>query len=162
MVMSRDPQDEQPHITQPLPYIANMLATPSQSQSPEEVPPPVQKITRGHSCILCQQRKVKCDRQKPCSNCIKARVECIPSVPAAPRRRRRKFSEQDVATRLKRYEQLLRKHGIKLEDDDDSLDAIPEANQNQVERALSIGPPAVKSDEGILFTDKDSSRYIEK
>lgn len=77
-----------------------------------------QKITRGHSCILCQQRKVRCDRQKPqCSNCVKAHAECIPSTPAAPRRRRRKLSELDVAARLRKYEHLLRVNGIRIDDD---------------------------------------------
>ncbi|KAA8572310.1 hypothetical protein EYC84_002935 [Monilinia fructicola] len=79
-----------------------------------------QKITRGHSCILCQQRKVRCDRQKPqCSNCVKARAECIPSTPAAPRRRRRKLSEMDISARLRKYEHLLRVNGIRLDDDED-------------------------------------------
>jgi len=153
-----------------------MLPTPSQSsQSPEEISLPTTtsnntattKITRGHSCILCQQRKVKCDRQKPCSNCTKARVECVPSVPTAPRRRRRKFSEQDLATKLKRYEQLLKKHGIKLEDDvEDSLDSIPvhdefPSNIKSNPRNL-MEIPTHKTPQGVLFTDKDNSRYIEK
>lgn len=64
---------------------------------------------------MCQQRKVRCDRQKPrCSNCVKARAECIPSTPAVPRRRRRKLSELDVAARLRKYEHLLRVNGIQF------------------------------------------------
>jgi hypothetical protein len=91
-----------------------MQATPS--QTPVAAP----KIARGHSCVLCQQRKVRCDRQKPCANCVKARVECAPSLPTVPRRKRRKFSELDVTTRLRRYEHLLKKNGIKIEDDEES------------------------------------------
>ncbi|KAJ8068649.1 hypothetical protein OCU04_002351 [Sclerotinia nivalis] len=92
---------------------------PPDSTIPPPTQPPIhQKITRGHSCILCQQRKVRCDRQKPkCSNCVKAHAECIPSAPAAPRRRRRKLSELDVAARLRKYEHLLRVNGIRIEDD---------------------------------------------
>ncbi|EMR83249.1 putative fungal specific transcription factor domain-containing protein [Botrytis cinerea BcDW1] len=92
---------------------------PPGSAIPTPPAPPIhQKITRGHSCILCQQRKVRCDRQKPqCSNCVKAHAECIPSTPAAPRRRRRKLSELDVAARLRKYEHLLRVNGIRIEDD---------------------------------------------
>jgi len=153
-------------------HITNMLPTPSQSsQSPEEVPatttPTATKITRGHSCILCQQRKVKCDRQKPCSNCVKARVECIPSVPTAPRRRRRKFSEQDLATRLKRCEQLLKKHGVKLEDDaEEPLDCNSAPgdftldNKNNPRNLFEI--PSHDGGEGVLFTDKNNSHYVEK
>lgn len=122
----------------------------------------VTKITRGHSCILCQQRKVKCDRQKPCSNCIKARAECIPSAPTVPRRRRRKFSEQDLATRLRKYEQLLKKHGVKIDDDDHSDEN--QESPNRVEHAaLSIDAPRDPTVErGMLFKDKENTRYVER
>lgn len=94
---------------------------PTRTMPPPSTQPVIhQKITRGHSCILCQQRKVRCDRQKPqCSNCVKARAECIPSTPAAPRRRRRKLSEMDISARLRKYEHLLRVNGIRLDDDED-------------------------------------------
>lgn len=104
--------------------------------------------------MLCQQRKVKCDRQKPCSNCVKARAQCIPSVPTVPRRRRRKFSEQDLATRLRRYEHLLRKNGIKVDDDDSSEGGHPV----HVDRD---GCP-LPSSGGVMLADKEHSRYVEK
>ena len=149
-----------------------MLATPNQSSPTVSS----QKITRGHSCVLCQQRKVKCDRQKPCSNCIKARAECIPSAPTVPRRRRRKFTEQDLSARLKKYEYLLKKHGVKVEHDEpneEKDDSIPYVH---VERGLSMGssPPRdclsmgssalrdPKQSQGILFKDRNNSRYVEK
>jgi hypothetical protein len=147
------------------PYYAStpkMLATPS--GTPEGAPPlapPSPKITRGHSCILCQQRKVKCDRQKPCSNCIKARAECVPSAPTVPRRRRRKFTEQDLASRLRRYEHLLKKNGIKIEEDEDAPEDPPEPST--VERGLSLEVPRPpKADKGMLFADHQNSRYVEK
>jgi hypothetical protein len=143
-----------------LPFISSsskpkMLATPS--GTPEGAPPPAPKITRGHSCVLCQQRKVKCDRQKPCSNCIKAHAECVPSAPTVPRRRRRKFSEQDLAARLRRCEHLLKKNGVKIEDDDDAPEEPP------VEHGLTLAPPRnPRTDRGMLFSDHQNSRYVEK
>jgi len=128
-----------------------MLATPS--RTPEGAPPPSPKITRGHSCVLCQNRKVKCDRQKPCSNCIKARAECIPSAPSVPRRRRRKLSEQDLAARLRRYEHLLKKNGVKIDEEDDEAFGT---------RGLTLAPPKSKTDKGMLFSDHENSRYVEK
>jgi hypothetical protein len=142
-----------------------MLATPSQTPEGFDVPPSpvVAKITRGHSCILCQQRKVKCDRAKPCSNCIKARVECIPSAPTIPRRRRRKLSEQDIGTRLRKYEQLLKKHGVKFEDDDLVDEPESSNSHNHVERGLPLDVPrAPRAERGMLFADKGNSRYVEK
>ena len=137
----------------PLPHQAHaMLASPS--QTPETAGSP--KILRGHSCVLCQQRKVKCDRQKPCSNCVKARAECIPSVPTVPRRRRRKFSEQDLATKVRRYEHLLKKHGVKLEEDDSS-DGSRAANKEK-----DWCPTATKGSSGMMLADREHSRYVEK
>ncbi|PHH82222.1 hypothetical protein CDD82_6641 [Ophiocordyceps australis] len=73
------------------------------------------KLTRGTSCLLCQQRKVRCDKSKPCANCIKAGVECKVLPPAPPRRRKRRLQERDLLDRLRRYESLLNQHGIKFD-----------------------------------------------
>jgi len=131
-------------------------------------PLPTPKITRGHSCVLCAQRKVKCDRQKPCSNCIKARAECIPAAPSLPRRRRRKLTEIDLAARLRKYEHLLKTHGIKIEDDDASQEpeeAPPEnpPSSDPELRLLSLNTPRPRNlERGALFTDKENSHYVEK
>jgi hypothetical protein len=79
------------------------------------------------ACMLCQQRKKKCDRQSPCSNCIRVRAQphepvdiqglansgspqlnkrCVPSTPAPPRKRRRPTRE--LLDRLARCEEQLR------------------------------------------------------
>ncbi|KAF5020601.1 hypothetical protein F66182_7370 [Fusarium sp. NRRL 66182] len=61
------------------------------------------------SCVLCQQRKKKCDRKSPCSNCIRRsqlKMECVPSLPAPPRKRRR--PNEELLERLARCEELLR------------------------------------------------------
>lgn len=106
----------------PQPSIQIIPPPPTQSNTNTNTPPsPIhQKTARGHSCILCQQRKVRCGRQKPrCSNCVKARAECIQSTPAVPRRRRRKLGELDVAARLRKYQHSLRVNGIQFDGDDD-------------------------------------------
>ncbi|KAI0969786.1 fungal-specific transcription factor domain-containing protein [Xylaria arbuscula] len=63
------------------------------------------KTPRILACVLCQNRKIKCDRHTPCSNCVKANVQCTPSTPAPPRKRRR--PNQDLQQRLARCEELL-------------------------------------------------------
>ena len=82
-------------------------------------------LKKGHSCILCQQRKVRCDQQKPCANCLRARVEC--RVVAAPLGRWRKkgtgktfhgqktLHKQDLITQIRKYESLLSQHGIRFD-----------------------------------------------
>ncbi|MCJ1337752.1 hypothetical protein MMC09_003035 [Bachmanniomyces sp. S44760] len=66
------------------------------------------------SCTLCQQRKVKCDKQEPCANCTKARVHCVYRAPAPPRRRKKR-TEADLIARLKQMEDQLRTYGAKIE-----------------------------------------------
>ena len=70
---------------------------------------------RKHPCVLCQQRKVKCDRNDPCGNCTKARVQCIspPTLPA--RRRKKRFPEAELLARLRRYEEHLKKYGADID-----------------------------------------------
>jgi hypothetical protein len=46
------------------------------------------KQPTSFSCAVCHSRKVRCDRQHPCANCSKAKVECIYRTPP-PRRRKR-------------------------------------------------------------------------
>lgn len=78
-------------------------------------PDPSMKLTRGHSCVLCQQRKVRCDKNKPCANCVKAGVDCKVVPPQPPRRRKKKPHERDLIDRLKKYESLLSQHGVDFE-----------------------------------------------
>jgi hypothetical protein len=72
------------------------------------------KLERVLACVLCQQRKVKCDRKFPCANCLKSRAECIPAT-LTPRRRKRRFPERELLERLRKYEDLLRQNNIKFE-----------------------------------------------
>jgi Fungal Zn(2)-Cys(6) binuclear cluster domain len=83
-----------------------LVATPPSSQS--------SKPQRVLACVLCQQRKVKCDRRFPCANCIKSRAQCVPAT-LAPRRRRRRFPERDLLDRIRKYEDMLRQNNIKFE-----------------------------------------------
>ncbi|PYI09830.1 fungal-specific transcription factor domain protein [Aspergillus sclerotiicarbonarius CBS 121057] len=71
------------------------------------------KPHRVLACVLCQQRKVKCDRKFPCASCVRAGAQCVPTL--APRPRRRRFPERELLERLRRYEDLLRQHNIDFE-----------------------------------------------
>lgn len=75
---------------------------------------PASKPQRVLACILCQQRKVKCDRKHPCANCVKARAQCIPATQVT-RQRKRRFPERDLLDRLRKYEDIMRQNNIKFE-----------------------------------------------
>ncbi|KAI0474897.1 hypothetical protein GGR56DRAFT_485552 [Xylariaceae sp. FL0804] len=72
------------------------------------------KSPRVLACILCQQRKVRCDRKFPCANCVRSRVQCVPAT-LHPRRRRRKLTERELLERVRQYEALLRSNDINFE-----------------------------------------------
>jgi hypothetical protein len=73
------------------------------------------------SCITCRQRKVKCDKQQRCSNCVKSSVECVYAVPVRPRRRigngrsPEDVSREELIQRVRRYEALFKKYGPQLD-----------------------------------------------
>ncbi|GLA97875.1 hypothetical protein AtubIFM57143_005808 [Aspergillus tubingensis] len=89
------------------------------------MPPPEQRAStptssrlagrspRVLACVLCQQRKVKCDRKFPCANCVRAGAQCVPTL--GPRPRRRRFPERELLDRVRRYEDLLRQNNIPFE-----------------------------------------------
>ncbi|KAL7814171.1 N-terminal binuclear Zn cluster-containing protein [Trichoderma aethiopicum] len=88
---------------------------PLHQSAQQAVDPSAVKLTRGTSCVLCQQRKVRCDRNKPCANCVKAGAECRVIPPQPPRRRRKKLQEKDLIERLRKYESLLAQNGVKFD-----------------------------------------------
>lgn len=91
--------------------MATVPPTPATGFSPEILSPSSQdlKPQRILACVLCQQRKVKCDRTFPCGNCTRSQVRCVQAT-LAPRRRR--FSERALLERLRRYEELLQQNNV--------------------------------------------------
>ncbi|KAI1434606.1 hypothetical protein GGR50DRAFT_661690 [Xylaria sp. CBS 124048] len=61
------------------------------------------------SCILCRQRKVKCDRRQPCSNCVRAGANCV-HPPGAGRaaKRPRQMVDDRVLNRLAQLEATIK------------------------------------------------------
>ena len=72
------------------------------------------KQPRILACVACQQRKIKCNRDFPCSHCTKNGVQCIPAH-LIPKQRKRRFAERELLDRLRQYESLLSKHEIDFE-----------------------------------------------
>lgn len=137
----------QPESLERPPYILATMASEQPPQGTEQPPPPspspqrlpaalpgseasAMKLTRGHSCVLCQQRKVRCDKQKPCANCVKANVDCRVVPPQPPRRRKKKPHERDLIDRLRKYEALLSQHGVNF--DPIAHDLKPSENADDV------------------------------
>jgi hypothetical protein len=105
---------------------------------------------------------------------VKARVECIASIPTRARRRRQKTSEADILGKLKRYEQLLKTHGVKLDEDEEESRPSEEPTKVGHQPIMSprswndrttIGlsaPRAPNTEGGTLFIHKEEAHYVEK
>jgi Fungal Zn(2)-Cys(6) binuclear cluster domain len=111
------------------------------------------KITRGHSCLSCQQRKVRCDGQRPCSTCTKTGDACAPAKSSKTLKRRDAPVSDRLLSRLKRCEELLQAHGIKIEDD---------LTSNDRHRTRDMPAPASNNDDGQMIVESGHSRYLEK
>ncbi|KAJ5372742.1 hypothetical protein N7517_004748 [Penicillium concentricum] len=64
------------------------------------------KQPASFACVVCHNRKVKCDRQDPCipcSNCAKANVECVYRAPPPPRRKRDRETNESLYRERGKY-----------------------------------------------------------
>jgi hypothetical protein len=84
---------------------------------PSPIPNPHKGLQsrKKHPCVLCQQRKVKCDRNDPCANCVKAQVDCVSPTTLPPKRRKKRFPEAELLARLRNYEDHLRSYGADID-----------------------------------------------
>jgi hypothetical protein len=141
--------------------MSSMLPSPGPSIEPLKKA----NLTRGHSCVLCRRRKVKCDGERPCQNCQRSRATCVEAEFALSKRIRRK--KGDLAQRLKRAEEVLKKAGLKIEDDDNEyVDVGHESESGSTSlRETGTGSIAEERDntitDGRLILEKGHSRYIE-
>lgn len=115
------------------------------------------RITRGHSCDFCQQRKVRCDGHRPCSTCLRNGQECIRRIRPKTQGRKNKDSAvagvaDHLARRLELCERALQAHGISL-DDRGEPDKKP---------SLRLTNSSRSAPEGHLISEKAQSRYVEK
>lgn len=68
------------------------------------------------SCVTCRRRKVRCDKQMPCSNCRRALIPCVfPAPGRAPRRQRPRDPNAPQNNSIQREVELV-KRLRKLED----------------------------------------------
>ncbi|KDB24461.1 hypothetical protein H109_03657 [Trichophyton interdigitale MR816] len=116
------------------------------------------RITRNHSCFSCQQRKVRCDGQQPCSSCRRNRIECVPGRRTKPSMHRREAGRAAAAAaaserlvrRLRCCEEALKAHGIQVDDEQPGETAS---------RELLL--PSRTPPQGQMIVRPAGSRYVE-
>ena len=86
---------------------ANPISLPSRPRPTSSA----MRAPRVLACVQCQHRKIKCNRESPCSHCTKSGVQCVPAD-LVPKQRRRRFPERSLLDRLRHYENLLKQNNI--------------------------------------------------
>lgn len=113
------------------------------------------RVTRGHSCFSCQQRKVKCDGQRPCSTCLRNGGECTAGTRVQTSNRgpvqSTKVNYDRLVEHLKHCEETLRAHGIPIDE-----------GHSPTEVAPRTVPNAPSSPEGQMIVKSGDSRYVDK
>ncbi|KAK2806367.1 hypothetical protein FQN51_007411 [Onygenales sp. PD_10] len=102
------------------PLGATISSTDPAIRPEENAPQPVQPATAlPRSCITCRRRKVRCNKQHPCSNCIKARIDCVFPGPGRAPRKSKKPADKELLSRLKRLEGVVQSLGVQVDDEED-------------------------------------------
>lgn len=102
----------------PQPRMTTIDISPSQVRQIPNATGTCHQNQRMLSCAFCQRRKKKCDRRFPCQHCIKAGITCVPPSELLPRPRKQRFPEAALLAKIRRYESLLQRHGIELDQED--------------------------------------------
>ncbi|KAI2780339.1 putative C6 transcription factor [Daldinia loculata] len=138
------------------------------SQSAVTMPLGPEDDLKSYSCVICRQRKVKCDRRNPCSNCVKAEKQCSFVAPVRGKRKRTKPPKESLHAKLKRLEELLKSYGAKTELSDDLDDSDSESMSHPDDeiarsRSPSHSDPFFKLEESNpkLITKEGTSRYFD-
>lgn len=93
------------------------------------------------SCELCRQRKVKCDRQRPCSNCARSGATCVypPGRGRAPKRYQR-VENARLIDKLARLESLIQHMASENGVDQDVTPTDSEMGVNNPELSKPLAP----------------------
>ncbi|KAI0974622.1 hypothetical protein F4678DRAFT_458582 [Xylaria arbuscula] len=167
--MTRSPEDNTAAAAAVMATVrADQTATTVNSQSAQSAQP-----AHLRSCVLCRQRKVKCDRRQPCSNCIRAGSNCVhPPGPGRAAKRPRQAVDTKVLDRLSQLETTIRrlqqqakdrevdphKTSTSPSDHAPSIAPQPQESRSPVDDAAQETEAGAKL--GRLVVEESQSRYV--
>ena len=125
------------------------------------------------SCVTCRKRKVRCDKQQPCSNCVRARIPCQFPAPGRAPRRPRKPPDGELLARLRKLEGVVKSLGATPDDENILPSPLATENgtvhrpdsasplvENGVENANRLRNASLDNNFGRLVLDEGKSRYV--
>lgn len=89
---------------------ASDSTSPAFLQAATAAPPP-EASPNPRSCVTCRRRKVRCNKHHPCSNCIKAKIECVYPSPGRAPRKSKKPRDTELLARLRNLENIVKNLG---------------------------------------------------
>jgi len=121
------------------------------------------------SCVTCRKRKVRCDKREPCSNCVKANIDCIFPPPGRAPRKPRRPQDAELLKRLRRLESVVDSLGAQVDEDGNPVPADPGADERDSSgfldrEELAAGRPSrttsLNHGLGRLVIKEGRSRYV--
>ncbi|KAH7128552.1 fungal-specific transcription factor domain-containing protein [Dendryphion nanum] len=124
----------------------------------------VPRSAPGRSCVACRRRKIKCNREQPCSYCVRSGIEsCTYPEPKRDEPEREQITD-DLTTRLRRIESILERLEVRSNQSDlaTSFSANTSTSafirSNQMESLDKISTHRQTS--GKLVNDQADGRYV--
>ncbi|KAK1710615.1 uncharacterized protein BDZ83DRAFT_711221 [Colletotrichum acutatum] len=112
-------------------------------------------LVKRRSCLLCSKRKVKCDKQKPCRNCVKYGGECV--FPAAKTSQTQMVMTPELVEMLRRLEKVVQTLEPKDGDRQDPVDPQqPHKHNDENDRERPQSPIPLPMVEDLDATDLGS------
>ncbi|GAD92712.1 C6 transcription factor, putative [Paecilomyces variotii No. 5] len=90
---------------------AHQAVLPSPTISTHALPHGEHAQLNQRSCITCRRRKVRCSKRDPCSNCVKAGIECVFPGPGRAPRKPKRPQDAELLARLRRLEGVVESLG---------------------------------------------------
>ncbi|EXJ66490.1 uncharacterized protein A1O5_10159 [Cladophialophora psammophila CBS 110553] len=124
------------------------------------------------SCVTCRRRKVRCNKENPCANCIRAGIECVFPGPGRAPRKPRKPPDAELLARLRRLEGVVHSLGAQVDENGVVSPALAGSTEMRArfgEVQSGDSPVSDRSDSkrqsidkhlGRLVINEDRSRYV--
>jgi hypothetical protein len=121
---------------------------------------------------VCRTRKVRCDKQSPCSNCVRGKIACVfPSTDRPPRWARRQAAANappQLMERLQNLESLVKDLSSQLEQANAAASSaaggssgVNSPNSYGQDRAVDHQGDALQKPFGrLVLQDANRSRYV--
>ena len=161
--------DQLPPNADPL---SNGISADTSSSTPTN-PARTSSLSNPHlnprSCVTCRRRKVRCNKENPCSNCVRAGIDCVFPGPGRAPRKSRKPPDAELLQRLKRLEGAVHSLGAQVDEtggllsspgprDDNGTNGDLQTPHSDPGAGLKRG--SMEKNLGRLVISEDRSRYV--